>query len=94
MVALGNGGVIDVEALGSTPGPLAMQQTSAEPPSEGTSSLREQIEALERKVIARTLAAVSGNQSEAARRLGLNRGTLIERVRKYGLAGGAMNSAV
>jgi two-component system response regulator AtoC len=94
MVALGNGGVIDVEALGSTPGPLAMHQTSAEPPSEGTSSLREQIEALERKVIARTLAAVSGNQSEAARRLGLNRGTLIERVRKYGLAGGAMNSAV
>ena len=30
-----------------------------------------------------------GNQSEAARRLGLNRGSLIERLRKYGLAGRA-----
>jgi two-component system response regulator AtoC len=71
-----------------------MQQSAVESLPEGTSPLREQIEALERRVIARTLAAVSGNQSEAARRLGLNRGTLIERVRKYGLAGGAMNSAV
>jgi len=41
------------------------------------------------------LAGFSGTSHvEAARRLGLNRGTLIERVRKYGLAGGAMNSAV
>jgi two-component system response regulator AtoC len=56
--------------------------------------LREQIEALERRVIAWTLTAVSGNQSEAARRLGLNRGTLIERVRKYGLTNGAMSSAI
>jgi two-component system response regulator AtoC len=93
MVALGNGGQIEVEALGGTSAPLAME-TAAEPPPEGTIPLREQIEALERRVIARTLAAVSGNQSEAARRLGLNRGTLVERVRKYGLANGAMNSPV
>jgi transcriptional regulator with GAF, ATPase, and Fis domain len=92
MVALGNGGMLDVEALAGPRVPLAMQQAAAESSPEGTSPLREQIEALERRVIARTLAAVSGNQSEAARRLGLNRGTLIERVRKYGLAGGAMNS--
>jgi two-component system response regulator AtoC len=68
--------------------------TAAESATEGTIPLREQIEALERRVIARTLAAVSGNQSEAARRLGLNRGTLIERVRKYGLGDGAANSSV
>jgi len=30
--------------------------------------------------------AVAGNQSEAARRLGLNRGALIVRLKKYGLA--------
>jgi two-component system response regulator AtoC len=93
MVALGNGGVIEVEALGTAPAPLAMH-TAAESATEGTIPLREQIEALERRVIARTLAAVSGNQSEAARRLGLNRGTLIERVRKYGLGDGAANSSV
>jgi two-component system response regulator AtoC len=90
MVALGNGGVIEVEALGTAPVPLAMH-TAAESAGEGMIPLREQIEALERRVIARTLAAVSGNQSEAARRLGLNRGTLIERVRKYGLGDGAAN---
>jgi two-component system response regulator AtoC len=93
MVALGNGGVIEVEALGTAPAPLAIH-TAAESATEGTIPLREQIEALERRVIARTLAAVSGNQSEAARRLGLNRGTLIERVRKYGLGDGAANSSV
>ena len=51
-------------------------------------SLREQVGALERGVITRTLAAQSGNQSEAARRLGLSRGALIDRMRKYGLARG------
>jgi len=51
--------------------------------------LREQLEALERSVIARTLASVAGNQSEAARRLGLSRGSLIDRLKKYGFAASA-----
>ncbi|HEY1417778.1 MAG TPA: sigma-54 dependent transcriptional regulator [Myxococcaceae bacterium] len=54
----------------------------------GSLTLREQVEALERGVITRTLAAVRGNQSEAARRLGLSRGALIDRLRKYGLVRG------
>ena len=52
-------------------------------------TLREQVEALERGVISRTLANVGGNQSEAARRLGLSRGALIDRLRKYGLLRGS-----
>ena len=48
-------------------------------------SLREQVEAFERGVIARTLTAVGGNQSEAARRLGTSRVTLLDKVKKYGL---------
>ena len=48
--------------------------------------LREQVESLERGVIARTLTAVRGNQSEAARRLGTSRNTLTERLRRYGIA--------
>ena len=48
-------------------------------------TLREQVEAFERGIITQTMAAVGGNQSEAARRLGLTRGTLIDRLRKYGL---------
>jgi two-component system response regulator AtoC len=54
--------------------------------------LREQVEALERSVIARTLSSVAGNQSEAARRLGLSRGSLIDRLKKYGFAGSSTDS--
>ncbi len=49
-------------------------------------SLREHLEAVERGLIARMLAATSGNQSEAARRLGLSRSALIDRLKKYGLS--------
>jgi two-component system response regulator AtoC len=47
-------------------------------------SLRDQVEAVERTLIGRVMTAVGGNQSEAARRLGLSRGSLIERLKKYG----------
>jgi hypothetical protein len=36
--------------------------------------------------------AVGGNQSEAARRLGLSRGALIDRLRKYRLVWGAASA--
>ncbi|HMC34776.1 MAG TPA: sigma-54 dependent transcriptional regulator [Myxococcales bacterium] len=90
MVALGGGGEIGVQALTGTA--LQATESDAETLPDGTLSLREQIDALERSVIARTLAAVSGNQSEAARRLGLSRGSLIDRLKKYGFAGGATDS--
>ncbi|MCE9573305.1 MAG: sigma-54 dependent transcriptional regulator [Deltaproteobacteria bacterium] len=48
-------------------------------------SLKEQVEAFERAVVARALDACGGNQSEAARRLGTSRVTLIDKLRKYGL---------
>jgi len=67
-------------------GPSAEPQRPPNSP-EGL-SLREQVEALERGLINRTLAAVAGNQSEAARRLGLSRGSLIDRMHKYGLLQG------
>ena len=90
MVALGGGGEIGVQALTGTA--FRATESDAETLLDGTLSLREQIDALERSVIARTLAAVSGNQSEAARRLGLSRGSLIDRLKKYGFAGGATDT--
>jgi len=90
MVALGGGGEIGLPAFNGAPPPAA--EPGAEPPPDGTLSLREQVEALERSVIARTLASVAGNQSEAARRLGLSRGSLIDRLKKYGFAGSATDS--
>jgi transcriptional regulator with GAF, ATPase, and Fis domain len=92
MVALGTGAEIGVEAFASLP-TLVPAKPVTKPATEGTPSLREQIETLERGVIARTLAAVRGNQSEAARRLGLARGTLVDRLRRYGLEN-AMADAV
>ena len=53
---------------------------------ESSLSLRDHLDAVERSVITRTLAAADGNQSEAARRLRMSRSALIERVRKYQLA--------
>jgi|1185.fasta_scaffold08026_2 DNA-binding NtrC family response regulator len=90
MVALGGGGEIRLSAFNEAPSPAA--EPGAEPPPDGTLSLREQVEALERSVIARTLASVAGNQSEAARRLGLSRGSLIDRLKKYGFAGSGSDS--
>lgn len=54
---------------------------------EGTLTIREHLEAVERNLIARTLEDVGGNQSETARRLGLSRSALIDRLKKYGLSG-------
>jgi two-component system response regulator AtoC len=80
LLALSAGGQIGLEAL-----PEASADSAVEARLEGTASLREQVEAVERSLIGRTMTAVGGNQSEAARRLGLSRGSLIERLRKYGV---------
>jgi two-component system response regulator AtoC len=89
MVALSGGGEIGPEAFAGT----APTEARAPPPDGGASpedasvqTLREQVEALERDVIARTMTAVRGNQSEAARRLGISRNTLTERLRRYEIA--------
>jgi len=59
----------------------------AEPPLDARNgpSLKEQVEAFERGLVARALDATGGNQSEAARRLGVSRVTLIDKMKKYGL---------
>lgn len=52
--------------------------------SEGL-SLREQVEAFERGLVARTLTEQGGNQSATARMLGLSRASLIDKLKKYEL---------
>jgi two-component system response regulator AtoC len=89
MVALSGGGELGPEAFA----PAASRERGlgpAAPPAaadaEGSRTLREQLDALERNVIARTMTSVRGNQSEAARRLGISRNTLTERLRRYEIA--------
>jgi formate hydrogenlyase transcriptional activator len=50
---------------------------------DGTVNFREYVETVERDLIRRAMTATGGNQCEAARRLGLSRGSLLERLRKY-----------
>ena len=45
------------------------------------------VEAFERALIAESFEAAGHNQSETARRLGVSRPALIEKLHKYGLIG-------
>ncbi len=91
MVALSGGGEIGPDALGNGSAGREAAPTTPRADSSAThpdtvQTLREQLDAVERNVIASTMTAVGGNQSEAARRLGISRNTLTERLRRYELA--------
>jgi two-component system response regulator AtoC len=45
------------------------------------------VESFERSIIAEQFLAAQSNQSETARRLGVSRPALIEKLHKYGLIG-------
>jgi two-component system response regulator AtoC len=78
LVALSDGGVIDVATL-DRPEPAAT-------PSAGAGTFREQVERLERTLLTGALSAAGSNQSEAARKLGLSRATFLDKLKRYGIA--------
>ena len=98
LAALSSGGVIglaDYEAASGT-APATSQDAmpiadghehddSPAPDARNGPSLKEQVEAFERGLVARALDSTGGNQSEAARRLGVSRVTLIDKMKKYNL---------
>ena len=90
MVALGGDGELGPDAFGGSAraesAPSQADGDSPGAPLDGSVSLRAQLETLERSVIARTMTAARGNQSEAARRLGISRNTLTDRLRRYEIA--------
>jgi two-component system, NtrC family, response regulator AtoC len=57
----------------------------AERPSVGAGSLHADVESLERKRILEALEACGGNQTRAAQKLGISRGTLLSRLKQYGI---------
>jgi DNA-binding NtrC family response regulator len=66
------------------PTPAAAPEADALPlPQPETLDLRAALEYLERMLIDRALSRAGGNRTEAAALLGLNRTTLIEKLRKY-----------
>jgi two-component system response regulator AtoC len=91
LVAMSAGGEIGPQGTAPTSDQLVTStdsSTAESGPEQGIDkvpTLREQLDRLERTLIAQALEAAGGNQSEAARRLGLSRTTLIDRMRKHGL---------
>src|SRR5580692_2801415 len=66
--------------------PSSVPATAAGDPGPGH-PLRGRVEAFERALIAEAFEAAGRNQSETARRLGVSRPALIEKLHKYGLIG-------
>jgi DNA-binding NtrC family response regulator len=87
-VALATGRVIGPQAFELVQNPsvgTSSAPDSSAPAKAGGPSFREQMEAFERNLLVGALAATQNNQSEAARRLGMNRATLYDRLKKFAL---------
>jgi two-component system response regulator AtoC len=69
----------------SSPAPVTAAPATHRTPDAESVSLYDHLESVERELVTRMLTATSGNQSEAARRLGISRTALIDRMKKYGL---------
>lgn len=81
MMALSADGRLGLEALALLDGAGASPSLG----SLGSLGLRAQLGAFERGLLERTLAECGGNQSEAARRLGVSRTTLLDKLARHGL---------
>jgi DNA-binding NtrC family response regulator len=76
-----------ITALVSTPSSPARSTRLQEfARDQTTQTMRETLDPIERDVIEQTLEKCGGNQSEAARMLGISRGALLARLKKYGLS--------
>jgi DNA-binding NtrC family response regulator len=74
-------GPMPVAALAPEPVPAPAPATSSG--EQSTLNLREALESVERSLIERALKSANGNRTEAAALLGLNRSTLVEKIRKF-----------
>jgi len=79
--------VIDADHLALSPGTAAASPDAPAPDAYASMTLREAVEAFERRLIDDAVRAAGGNWAEAARRLGLHRANLHRMARRLGLAG-------
>jgi two-component system response regulator AtoC len=93
LMALSEGGDLDVgdlrRAEGATSATVAPAREGGREDvredARGHLGLRARVAAFEREILERALSETGGNQSEAARRLGLTRMTLIDKLKRHGL---------
>ena len=80
---------VDAELLqlasGDMPDPMAQTQPDPSPPAGSSGPLDAALMELEVRMVRDTLAAAGGNQSEAARRLGISRVGLVKKLTRLGL---------
>jgi two-component system response regulator AtoC len=76
ILALATSDVIDVDAIA---------RLTSEQGVDPAAPLRDQVASFERGILVRTLEATGWNQSEAARRLGVTRVTLIDKMKRHAL---------
>ena len=62
-----------------------LQLAATEPTAAASGSLHADVESLERRRIVEALEACGGNQTRAAQKLGISRGTLLARLKQYGI---------
>ncbi len=86
MLAFATSDRVGVESLSRLSAEKTASRASDEP---SALPLRERVYAFERAAIEGALHECEGNQSEAARRLGITRASLIDKCKRYGLALGA-----
>ena len=86
-VVLAPGGTIGIDQLPDemrkAPGERGEQ--SGSDPAIPVSSVRMKVAEVERRAVEEALAECAGNQSRAARQLGMSRWALIRLMRKYGI---------
>jgi DNA-binding NtrC family response regulator len=79
-VVLADRGTIEVDHL-----PETFRRADQKSSPDATGSIRDRVENLEKQSLELALASEHGNQTRAARRLGLSRRALIYKMEKYGL---------
>jgi DNA-binding NtrC family response regulator len=63
-----------------------MRSTKEAPSMESAGLLKTDVDALEQRRILDALAECSGNQTRAAKLLGISRGTLVSRLERFGVS--------
>ena len=83
-VLLKGQGTLKAQDLGMRPAGRSRRLTASQPLNLETSlDLRKAIDSVERQLIDEALERTGGNRTEAAALLGLNRTTLVEKIRKH-----------
>ncbi len=65
--------------------PVQALHSEIETSESVVASLQERVDAFERKLLKEALDSCNGNRSQAARRLGINRTTLLAKMKKFGI---------